>query len=67
MRTLLLAAVLAVAASAAGHVQAPATVFKGKPSMKISEGGVERTAGAVTPESASNLHVVISQIGENYY
>lgn len=47
--------------------QAPTTVFKGLPSMKISEGGVERSPEAVPRTTAVNLSCVISKIGEDYY
>ncbi len=49
------------------NAQAPSTVFKGRPVVKISEGGTERTPSPVPPDSAVNLECVISQIGNSYY
>ena len=43
------------------------TVFTGKPSVKISEGGFERTPEEILPKDAVNLKCVISKIGEQYY
>lgn len=42
-------------------------VFKGLPTMKISEGGVERSPEAVPRATAVNLTCVISKIGDDYY
>ena len=43
------------------------TVFSGIPSIKISEGGVERTPQSLPRASAVNLACVISEIGGRYY
>jgi len=43
------------------------TVFSGVPSLKISEGGVERTPAQLERQDAVNLGCVISKIGEYYY
>ena len=43
------------------------TVFKGQPTIKISEGGVERYVEKVTKGQASNLACIISEIGGQYY
>lgn len=44
----------------------PTTVFRGLPAFKISEGGVERIPEALTRQTAANLIVVISKIGNDY-
>lgn len=49
------------------NAQPPTTIFKGRPVVKISEGGTERTPEALAREQAVNLECVISQIGNNYY
>jgi hypothetical protein len=43
------------------------TVFSGIPSVKISEGGTERTPEILPREIAINLVCTISQIGGRYY
>lgn len=43
------------------------TVFAGIPTVKISEGGVERLQEDLDRRSAANLECVISKIGEDYY
>ena len=43
------------------------TVFDGRPSVKISEGGIERTPEALTVAQAGNLHCIISEIGGQFY
>lgn len=50
-----------------GHTQSSMTVFKGRPSVKVSEGGVERLPEQLARERAVNLECVISQIGDRYY
>jgi hypothetical protein len=62
---IVLAAILV--ATTVVSAQTPSTVFKGRPSVKISEGGVGRLPEAVSRENAVNIECVISQIGENYY
>ena len=43
------------------------TVFSGIPSIKISEGGLERAPEALPLNKAANLACVISEIGGQYY
>jgi hypothetical protein len=43
------------------------TIFSGIPSIKISEGGVERTPETLSRERAIYVGCVISQIGAKYY
>jgi hypothetical protein len=43
------------------------TVFKGRPMVKVSEGGTERVPETLPRDKAVNLEVVISKIGEDYY
>lgn len=63
-----LIALLTMALSTSGTaVQSPATVLKGRPSVKVSEGGLERTPEQIRREQAINLECVISQIGTSYY
>jgi hypothetical protein len=45
----------------------PATVFRGRPAVKISEGGTSRNPEKLGRENAINLECVISQIGEDFY
>jgi hypothetical protein len=49
------------------YSQQPVTVFKGRPSVKISEGGVERAPETLSTDTAANLECVISQIGDRFY
>jgi hypothetical protein len=52
----------------AGSVSAQSrTVFAGVPSMKVSEGGVERIPEALERATALNHTCVISEIGGSYY
>ena len=67
MRGLLIPIVVLLLAGAGSAKQAPITVFKGRPSVKVSEGGVERTPVQVTRDQANNLECVISQIGTSFY
>jgi hypothetical protein len=43
------------------------TVFVGKPLIKISEGGIQRTPENITARDSENLKCVVSQIGDKYY
>jgi hypothetical protein len=43
------------------------TVFKGRPSLKISEGGVSRAPEKIDNEKAANLQCIISKISDTYY
>ena len=43
------------------------TVFKGVPTVKISEGGIEQLPESLPRERADNLACVISKIGDDYY
>ncbi len=65
VQLVLLAASLLVAVPA--MAQEPQTVFRGRPLVKISEGGLSRTPETVSREKAVNLECVISQIGDHYY
>lgn len=47
--------------------QSGTTVFKGLPTVKVSEGGLERTAEQISRNEAINLACVISKIGDSYY
>ena len=67
MRTLLAVCAAVVVGVASVGAQAPTTVFRGRPTVKISEGGVERTPEQVPRERAVNLECVISRIGDSYY
>lgn len=62
----LLALLLSIPQDDATAMQAT-TVFKGIPTIKISEGGTERLAEALPRDKAVNLECVISKIGDNYY
>lgn len=42
-------------------------VFSGRPSVKISEGGTNRTPEQISKSVAHTLECVISQDGESYY
>jgi len=62
--------VIVVAAVAEHSVKAtvqPQTVFAGVPSVKISEGGVERRVDELARTNAANLHCVISEIDGRFY
>jgi hypothetical protein len=43
------------------------TTFRGRPSLKVSEGGTERTPETLTADRAINLECVISKLGDEYY
>ena len=60
--TFLLVAAFAAQASAQAR-----TVFSGVPSMKISEGGMERLPQSLKRSDAVNVACVISEIGGKYY
>jgi len=57
-----LLSVLTVSAAAQSR-----TAFAGIPSVKVSEGGLERNAETLMREKAVNLACVISEIGGEYY
>jgi len=44
-----------------------ATLFKGRPILKISEGGVGRVPETINAQNAANLQCIISKIGDTYY
>jgi len=67
MRTLAIAITILLATISLSGAQASSTVFKGRPSLKISEGGIERTPEQLPRDRAVNLECVISQIGTSYY
>jgi hypothetical protein len=56
--------VLVIVSSA---IAEPLTTFKGKPILKISEGGLNRITDELEPGKAADLLCVISKIGEEYY
>jgi hypothetical protein len=62
--SLVFLALLFVASTLHGQAM---TVFKGRPALKISEGGTERTPESVPRDRAVNLECIISKIGEDYY
>lgn len=64
MKRLLFAALILIPCMALAE---PLTVFKGRPSVKISEGGTARTPENLDQSKAINLGCVISRIGEEYY
>ena len=66
MRSVITAAILLVVVALPSLAQ-PTTVFSGRPSIKVSEGGTERVAEQVSQQDAINLASVISEIGGNYY
>jgi len=43
------------------------TIFSGMPTLKISEGGIERSPEKLARKDAANLKCVISKIGAKYY
>ena len=47
--------------------QTATTIFRGTPSVKVSEGGIERMPEAISPDRGANLQCVISRIGDAYY
>jgi len=65
MRTILFVVIL-LAYTTSLQAQAT-TVFKGIPTVKISEGGTERNPESVPREKAVHLECVISKIGDGYY
>ena len=64
MKRLLFVAVLLLYSSAYAE---SLTVFKGRPSIKVSEGGVTRTPEKLDPSKVVNLACVISKIGNEYF
>ena len=67
MRALLIAVATLAMAASGGAGQTSITVFKGRPSVKVSEGGLERTPEAIPRDRAVGLEWLISQIGNSYY
>lgn len=43
------------------------TVFKGRPILKVSEGGVSRVTESLELSKIVNLKCIISRIGDSYY
>ena len=66
MRAVCLVLALWVCAVSDARAQS-VTVFKGVPTVKISEGGIERSPESLPLERAVNLTCVISRIGDDYY
>jgi hypothetical protein len=52
---------------AASALPEPHTIFSGMPSVKISEGGLERSPEDVPRAKAVNLACLISEIGGRFY
>ena len=71
MRLRLLGATVLMLASfstaGAGMQERQTTVFKGTPSVKVSEGGIERLPETLSLDRAVNLACVISRIGDRYF
>ncbi|MGB7219280.1 MAG: hypothetical protein WBD07_10775 [Vicinamibacterales bacterium] len=65
IKSLMLALALTLGISGVAG-QSATTVFRGRPSVKISEGGVERAPTQVTRDQAINLEC-ISQMGGSFY
>jgi hypothetical protein len=42
------------------------TVFRGVPSLKVAEGGTERTPERLSPERSAGFIAVISKVGDKY-
>jgi hypothetical protein len=63
---LLLLLIISVLFSSPAFGQA-VTVFKGQPTVKISEGGVSRLPEQLSHNQSANLECVISEIGGRYY
>jgi hypothetical protein len=61
-----LAVALLLAVGAPQHPVAE-TVFRGRPSVKVQEGGLDRSVEEVSAEKAAGFECVISQIGDTYY
>jgi hypothetical protein len=55
------------ATAASAQPKAPVTAFVGRPILKISEGGVERTPESIPASDARDLECVISKIGDDYF
>lgn len=66
MRRLLLVSLLVMLSATIAFSQST-TVFSGTPTIKISEGGIERSPEKLARKDAPNLKCVISRIGEKYY
>lgn len=47
--------------------QDPVTVFRGRPSIKVTGSGTEQKREPVSRDAAPNVECVISKIGDNYY
>ncbi len=45
----------------------PITVSKGRPIIKISEGGISRIPNSLEYSEATNLECVVSKIGDDYF
>jgi hypothetical protein len=66
MKRLLLAFLIVMLSTTVTFSQST-TVFSGVPTIKISEGGIERSPEKLERKDAPNLKCVISKIGEKYY
>lgn len=66
MRSVIVSAILLFVAAVPAVAQ-PTTVFNGRPSVKVSEGGIERLPEEVSRQDSVNLACVISEIDGKYY
>lgn len=64
-KLLFIVAILLLHSSA--FAQSPLTIFKGQPSVKVSEGGTSRTPEIIEQFNAASLSCVISKIGDEYF
>lgn len=65
--SILVVLLLVFPATASSQSRPPRTTFAGVPTVKISEGGLERAVQKVDGSAAANLACVISEIGGDYY
>ena len=65
MKTLIF--ILALASFSASATADSVTLFKGRPLINISEGGIERIVTDVPKDQAPNFACIISQISGKYY
>lgn len=65
MKTLIF--ILALASFSASATAESVTLFKGRPLINISEGGIERIVTDVPKDQAPNFACIISQISGKYY
>lgn len=66
MKALLLTSLFLILLTTVSSAQSE-TIFSGMPTIKVSEGGIERSPEEVARKDAANLKCVISKIGAKYY